>query len=178
MEKQIHSTEIVPNIEQAVGFKNALSILEKKQRVVESLIASEDMSVSLKSPGIKTSKILNYVSERFHVLCCAANIISIDMPYTWADNEGVKTQTRLARDIGMLSKSTVNASHCEIINDIFSPTKEQLEKAISHVEVFEKARKLGQGQVDFDGVRIEMPTYLNALETVKRFNELKSFIRD
>ena len=46
------------------------------------------------------------------------------------------------------------------------------------VEVFEKARKLGQGQVDFDGVRIEMPTYLNALEVIKRFNELKSFIAD
>ena len=81
----------------------------------------------------------------------------------------------LARDIGMLSKSTVNASHCEIINNIFSPTKEQLEQATSHVEVFEKARKLGQGQVDFDGIRIEMPTYLNALEVIKRFNELKQF---
>ena len=144
--------------------------------MIASLVASEDMSVSLKSPRIKTSKILNYVRERFHVVCCAANIVSIDMPYTWADIEGVKMQAELARDIGMLSKSTVNASHCEIINDIFSPTKEQLEKALSHVEVFEKARKLGQGQVDFDGVRIEMPTYLNALEIVKRFNELKSFI--
>jgi citrate lyase subunit beta/citryl-CoA lyase len=136
------------------------------------------MSVSLKSPRNKNSKILNYVRERFHVACCAANVISIDMPYTWADNDGVKMQAELARDIGMLSKSTVNASHCEIINNIFSPTKEELEKAKSHVEVFEKARKLGQGQVDFDGVRIEMPTYLNALEVIKRFNELKSFIAD
>ena len=33
-------------------------------------------------------------------------------------------------------------------------------------------------QVEFDGVRIEMPTYLNALEVIKRFNELKSFIAD
>ena len=55
------------------------------------------------------------------------------------------------------------------------PTKEQLEEATSHVKVFEKARKLGQGQVDFDGIRIEMPTYLNALEVIKRFNELKQF---
>ena len=176
--KEINSTEIVPNIEQAIGLENALSILEKKPRVVASLVASEDMSVSLKSPRNKNSKILNYVRERFHVACCAANVISIDMPYTWADNDGVKMQAELARDIGMLSKSTVNASHCEIINNIFSPTKEQLEKAKSHVEVFEKARKLGQGQVDFDGVRIEMPTYLNALEVIKRFNELKSFIAD
>ena len=108
-------------------------------------------------------------------MCCAADVVSIDMPYTWADDEGVKTQTELARDIGMLSKSTVNASHCDIINNIFSPTKKQLETATSHVEVFEKARKLGQGQVDFDGIRIEMPTYLNALEVIKRFNELKQF---
>jgi citrate lyase subunit beta/citryl-CoA lyase len=161
-----------------MGLENALSILEKKTRVVASLVASEDMSVSLKSQRNKNSKILNYVRERFHVACCAANVISIDMPYTWADNDGVKMQAELARDIGMLSKSTVNANYREIINNIFSPTKEQSEKAKSHVEVFEKARKLGQGQVDFDGVRIEMPTYLNALEVIKRFNELKSFIAD
>jgi len=86
---------------------------------------------------------------------------------------GVKIQTELARDIGMLSKSTVNDSHCEIINNIFSRTKEQLEQTTSYVEVFEKARKFGQGQVDFDGIRIEMLTYLNALEIIKRFNELK-----
>jgi len=65
--KEINSTEIVPNIEQAIGLENALSILEKKPRVVASLVASEDMSVSLKSPRNKNSKILNYVRERFHV---------------------------------------------------------------------------------------------------------------
>ena len=30
----------------------------------------------------------------------------------------------------------------------------ELEEATSDVEVFEKGRKLGQGQVDFDGIRI------------------------
>ena len=60
-------------------------------------------------------------------------------------------------------------------DNLYHLTKEQLEKATSHVEVFEKARKLGQGQVDFDGIRIEMPTYLNALEVIKRFNDLKQF---
>ena len=128
--KEINSTEIVPNIEQAIGLENALSILEKKQRVVASLVASEDMSVSLKSPRNKTSKILNYVRERFHVVCCAADIVSIDMPYTWADDEGVKTQTELARDIGMLSKSTVNASHCDIINNIFFDLNKFLRSSI------------------------------------------------
>ena len=84
-------------------------------------------------------------------------------------NEKLKQENKIKlQSISRICKS----DNC---NNIFSPTKEQLEKATSHIEVFEKARKLGQGQVDFDGIRIEMPTYLNALEVIKRFNELKQF---
>ena len=88
-------------------------------------------------------------------------------------NQPNRPNQKKIRLIGSNPHTEVNA--CEIINNIFSPTKEQLEEATSHVKVFEKARKLGQGQVDFDGIRIEMPTYLNALEVIKRFNELKQF---
>ena len=61
----------------------------------------------------------------------------------------MKLQTEIARDIGMLSKSTVNASHCDVINNIFSPTKEQLEKA---TKIVEKARLELKGILAIDYV--------------------------
>ena len=165
----------MPNIEQAAGLENALSLLEKRPRVVASLVASEDMTISLNAPRLKNSKILNYVRERFHVACCAADVISIDMPYTWTDDEGVKRQTELARDIGMSSKSTVNSSHCGIINRIFSPTEEEAKQAAQIVSTFEIARQAGDGQVDFNGIRIEVPTYLNAKALAERYKALQEF---
>ena len=121
--KLLNSTEVVPNIEQAEGLENTLSLLKTRPRVVAALVASEDMTVSLNAPRLKNSRILNYVRERFHVACCAAGVVSIDMPYTWNDEEGVIRQTELAQQLGMSSKSTVTSSHCEIINRIFSPTE-------------------------------------------------------
>jgi len=173
--KPVKSTEVVPNIEQAAGLENALSLLDKRPRVVASLVASEDMTVSLNAPRLKNSKILNYVRERFHVACCAADVVSIDMPYTWTDNEGVIRQTELARDIGMTSKSTVNANHCGIINRIFSPTNEEAKQAAQIVSAFESARQAGDGQVDFNGIRIEVPTYLNAMAVTERYKALQEF---
>ena len=67
-------------------------------------MASEDMAVSLNSPRQKNSEMLNLVRCAFHISCCAAGITSIDMPYTFTDDEGVRQQTILARDIGMVSK--------------------------------------------------------------------------
>ena len=170
-----NATEIVPNIEQAEGLMNAMAVLSDKVQVVASLIASEDMTVSLNASRLKNSPILNHVRERFHIICCALNIISIDMRYTWTDDEGVKQQSYLARDIGMISKSTVNPDHCKIINDIFSPSEEQAYEAAEIVKVFERAREKGEGQVNFKGIRLEVPSFLNAKQICQRYDALKHF---
>ena len=173
--KPLNSTEVVPNIEQAEGLENTLSLLKTRPRVVAALVASEDMTVSLNAPRLKNSKILNYVRERFHVACCAAGVVSIDMPYTWNDEEGVICQTELAQELGMSSKSTVTSSHCEIINRIFSPTEGEAKQAAQIVSVFESARAAGKGQVDFGGIRIEVPTYLNSIAIIERYKALQKF---
>ena len=75
------------------------------------------------------------------------------------------------KDQPVLNKDWTQSENGKFIDAWRKFQKGERDPAI--VEVFEKARKLGQGQVDFDGIRIEMPTYLNALEIIKRFNELK-----
>jgi len=51
------------------------------------------MTVLLYAPKIKNSPILAHIRERFHMTSCALNIISIDMPYTMKDDEGVAQQS-------------------------------------------------------------------------------------
>ena len=181
MEKQysrpVGSTAIIPNIEQAPGLVHAQEVLSASQQIVGSLVASEDMVVSLNSPRQKNSEMLNHVRCAFHISCCAVGITSIDMPYTFTDNEGVEQQTILARDIGMVSKSTVNADHCEIINKILTPSRDEVEEATQLVSVFEKARDAGEAQVIFSGTKVEVPTYLNAMQVIERGNTLSEYER-
>ena len=179
LEKQyarpVGSTDIIPNIEQAKGLVHSHQVLFASKQIVGSLVASEDMAVSLNSPRQKNSEMLNHVRCAFHISCCAAGITSIDMPYTFTDDEGVRQQTILARDIGMVSKSTVNASHCEIINEILTPSRNQVEEAKQLVSVFEEAREAGEGQVVYSGTKVEVPTYLNAMQIIERYDALSEY---
>ena len=176
MEKQcgktVSSTKIIPNIEQARGLMNATDILSSSTQIAGALVASEDMVVSLNAPRKKNSEILNHVRRVFHIACCSVGITSIDMPYTFTDDEGVRQQTMLAKDIGMLAKSTVNASHCKIINEILTPNERDVENAVEIVSAFEKGRDSGEGQVIHQGTKIEVPIYLNAKQIIERFEAL------
>ena len=176
MEKQygktVSSTKIIPNIEQARGLMNATDILSSSTQIAGALVASEDMVVSLNAPRKKNSEILNHVRSVFHIACCSVGITSIDMPYTFTDDEGVRQQTMLAKDIGMLAKSTVNASHCKIINEILTPNERDVENAVEIVSAFEKGRGSGEGQVIHKGTKIEVPIYLNAKQIIERFEAL------
>ena len=176
MEKQcgktVSSTKIIPNIEQARGLMNATDILSSSTQIAGALVASEDMVVSLNAPRKKNSEILNHVRRVFHIACCSVGITSIDMPYTFTDDEGVRQQTMLAKDIGMLAKSTVNASHCKIINEILTPNERDVENAVEIVSAFEKGRGSGEGQVFHKGTKIEVPIYLNAKQIIERFEAL------
>ena len=176
MEKQcgktVSSTKIIPNIEQARGLMNATDILSSSTQIAGALVASEDMVVSLNAPRKKNSEILNHVRRVFHIACCSVGITSIDMPYTFTDDEGVRQQTMLAKDIGMLAKSTVNASHCKIINEILTPNEHDVENAVEIVSAFEKGRGSGEGQVIHKGTKIEVPIYLNAKQIIERFEAL------
>ena len=176
MEKQlgktVSSTKVIPNIEQARGLMNATDILSSSTQIAGALVASEDMVVSLNAPREKNSEILNHVRRVFHIACCSVGITSIDMPYTFTDDEGVRQQTMVAKDIGMLAKSTVNASHCKIINEILTPNERDVENAVEIVSAFEKGRGSGEGQVIHKGTKIEVPIYLNAKQIIERFEAL------
>ena len=176
MEKQcgktVSSTKIIPNIEQARGLMNATDILSSSTQIAGALVASEDMVVSLNAPRKKNSEILNHVRRVFHIACCSVGITSIDMPYTFTDDEGVRQQTMLAKEIGMLAKSTVNASHCKIINEILTPNERDFENAVEIVSAFENGRDSGEGQVIHKGTKIEVPIYLNAKQIIERFEAL------
>ena len=97
------------------------------------------------------------------------------MPYTFTDDDGVRQQTKLAKNIGMFAKSTVNAGHCSIINEILTPNKSEIESAVEIVSVFEKARETGVGQLLHKGSKVEVPTYLNAKQMIERYQALLSY---
>jgi citrate lyase beta subunit len=73
------------------------------------------------------------------------------------DDEGLEAEARLARSIGFRGKACIHPAQIEIVNRVFSPTKEEQERARRVIEAYEHALADGRGVVALDGEMIDLP---------------------
>ena len=171
------STEIVPNVETALGLMNTFHIAGASDRVTACLVASEDMAASLGAERSREGMELSYARQRFLVECTAAGVLAIDCPYTFSEPEGARSDTLYARSLGYKAKSLVTQAHAAIINGVLTPNEVQVAQAHRIVSAFDAARGAGQDRVDVDGSLVEVPTYMNAKRLLSRYQELKAYER-
>jgi len=169
------TTELAPNIELARGLIQTNGICKASPRVKSALVASEDMATDLGAERSRDGEELKYVRARFHVECVAAGVVSIDAPYTWTDEEGAEKEAQYARRLGYTAKSAVNPAHAAVINKVFTPSTQDVEKAERIVTAFEAAQAAGDGRVEVDGSLVEVPIYRNAQTLLVRANALAAF---
>lgn len=172
---EIGTTELVPNIELARGLIQTYAICKASPRITAALVASEDMATDLGAERGQDGEELKYVRARFHVECVAAGIISIDAPYTWTDEEGVEAEARHARRLGYTAKSAVNPAHATIINQVLTPSSEEVRQAERIIAAFETAQSTGDGRAELDGSQIEVPIYRNAQHLLERSHALANY---
>lgn len=165
--------EIVPNIETAAGLVRTLEIATAHASVSACLLASEDLTTSLGAERGRDGLELAYARSRFLVECRAAGVVAIDCPYTFSDAAGVEAETRHARRLGYGAKSTVDAAHAGLINDILTPSAADVAKARHIVAEFERAHAAGE-RAQVDGNYLEVPIYTNARRLLDRHAMLEA----
>ncbi len=159
--------EIVPNIETALGLVRTLDIATAHPWVSACLLASEDLTTSLGAERGRDGVELAYARGRFLVECRAAGVVAIDCPYTFSDAAGVEAETRHARRLGYGAKSTVDASHAGVINDLLTPSAADVDRARRIVAEFDRAYAAGE-RAQVDGNYLEVPIYTNARRLLDR----------
>jgi citrate lyase subunit beta / citryl-CoA lyase len=172
------STALLPNIEFARGLVQTAAIAAVSRRTIGCLLASEDLAVDLGAERGKDGLELAYARQRFLVECRAADVVAVDCPYTWSDATGVERDTIWARRLGYTAKSLVDPAHAAIVNDVLTPSAEELRQANRIVAAFEAARAQGSGRVELDGSLLEVPTYSNARRLIARAGALSALDRD
>ena len=171
------STALLPNIEFARGLVQTGAIAKASPRVACCLMASEDLAADLGAEREPDGVELAYCRQRFLVECVAHGVVAIDCPYTWSNVEGVMRDTRFARRLGYGAKSLVDPAHAAIVNDVLTPSQEELQHARDIVAAFEAARGAGRSRAELDGSLIEVPTYSNARRLIARGEALRQFER-
>jgi citrate lyase subunit beta / citryl-CoA lyase len=99
---------------------------------------------------------LNYVFSRLVVAARAAGIQAIDGPYAAFDDEdGLRARARLARALGMDGKWTIHPRQIATVNEVFTPAREEWERAEALLAAYREAHEQGRGAAMFEGEMID-----------------------
>jgi citrate lyase subunit beta/citryl-CoA lyase len=162
------STELVPNIESARGIRTAFAIAKASPRITGVLGSTEDLAADLGAPRSRAGIELAYARQRLHLECTAAEVLSVDCPYTFTDVEGCEQDARYARQLGYLAKSAVAPEHVAVINGVLTPSARDVREACAIVAAFEGARAAGKERARRGDHLIEVPAYLSGKRLLAR----------
>jgi citrate lyase subunit beta/citryl-CoA lyase len=100
---------------------------------------------------------LNYVYSRLVVAARAAGIQAIDGPYAAVkDEDGLRERAVLARALGMDGKWTIHPAQITVVNDAFTPRRDEWERAEAMLAAYERASTgEARGAAMFEGEMID-----------------------
>jgi citrate lyase subunit beta/citryl-CoA lyase len=155
---------IEAQIEDATGLIACEAIAAASPRMETLIFGPGDYSASV---GIPITTIggapdgypgdhLNYVYSKIVVAARAAGIQAIDGPYgNIKDEDGLRTRAQLARALGLDGKWTIHPGQIDVVNAVFSPAREQWERAEAMLAAYEQAHREGAGAAVFEGEMID-----------------------
>jgi citrate lyase subunit beta/citryl-CoA lyase len=155
---------IEAQIEDATGLLACEAIATASPRIETLIFGPGDYSAAI---GIPITTIggtpdgypgdhLNYVYSRLVVAARAAGIQAIDGPYAAVkDLDGLRERARLAAALGLDGKWTIHPGQIEVVNEVFTPSREQWERAEAMLAAYEEAGTAGHGAAMFDGEMID-----------------------
>ena len=148
-----HDCRLHPIIETNSGLEKVYEIAKCSNRIETLFFGLIDMAAELKCK-LAWDQLL-YARSRVVHAAATAGLDAIDGPFMdLEDPEGNIKQATLARDLGFSGKGSINPKQVADLNKVFTPSKDQIEKAKRITKLFEEANT---GLVMVDGKLIEKP---------------------
>lgn len=148
-----HATRLHVIIETNEGLEAAFEIARCSPRIDAMFFGGVDMAAELRSQNTFESMI--YARSRVVHASAAAGLDVIDVPFLDLDDpEGMRVEAEKVRDLGFAGKGSVHPKQIAALNEVFTPTEVQIERARRIISEFEKA---DTGLVVIDGKLIEKP---------------------
>ena len=162
-------TKIVAWAETASALVDARDIAASSSRVIALAFGAEDFTNDM---GIERSDAGDEVRvprSLVPVAARAANVASLDSPFVaFKDPDALRADAQRARQMGYTGKHAIHPSQIDIINEVFSPARDEVAYARRIIEAWDKAQAEGRGSLAMDGRMVDVPV-------VKRAQNLLAF---
>jgi (S)-citramalyl-CoA lyase len=140
-------------IESTSGLENVMEIANASSRIDSLLFGAVDMSADLRAA--KTWETLLYARSRVVHAAARYGLDLLDVPYLNLDDEpGLKAEAEASDALGFTGKAAIHPKQIPVINGVFSPSPELIDRARRILAAFEKDTT---GLLVVDGELIERP---------------------
>jgi malyl-CoA/(S)-citramalyl-CoA lyase len=158
-------------IESAEGLEQVSQIAKASDRLIALVFGIVDYSasigarlVSISGHGEKEEEIYpghrwNFEMSRIVMAAKAHGLLAIDAPYgNFKDPTGLQRSAALACALGYDGKWAIHPDQIDIINQVFSPSKEDVDRAIKVLAAHKEAQEKGLGAVAVEGRMVDQAT--------------------
>ena len=148
-----HNTRLHIIIETNAALEKAFEIARCSSRIDALFFGGVDMAAELRCES--TWESLLYARSRVVHAAASAGLDVIDVPYLDLEDEaGMLIAARQAKELGFCGKGSVHPKQIKGLNEVFTPTPEEITRAQQITEAFEKA---DTALVVINGKLIEKP---------------------
>ena len=160
--------KMIPLIETAMGVENAYESASADPRVTAIFLGGEDFTADMRCKRTKEGTEIFYARSRMVLAARAAGVDVYDTPWTDVeDYDGLIEDAKFAKSLGFTGKSSISPRHIPFINEVFSPTEEEIQYARDVFDCIEKAKAEGKGVVSLHGKMIDAPIVARARQVLE-----------
>ena len=162
---------IEASIESAAGLEKVSRIARASNRMISLVFGIADYAASV---GARTASVSghgdedpeDYTGHRWHfplsriIMAAKANgLLVMDAPYgNFKDLEGLRRSASMASALGCDGKWVIHPEQIDVVNTVFSPSPEAVERARMVMEAHDAAAKSGRGAVSLGGNMVDNAT--------------------
>jgi len=159
-----NSISLIPLLESPRGVLNAFEIATASKRVTALGFGAGDFlrelgegfAIARLSPDEYFPMIL-YARSRVSIAAQVAGVPAIDTPFfgLLIDTEGLIRESSKAKLLGFKGKMLIHPRHIEPVNQVFSPSKDDIEFSKQMIKAYKEAEAKGLGAASFGGRMID-----------------------
>jgi citrate lyase subunit beta/citryl-CoA lyase len=173
------SCALMPIVETARGLAAADAIAGATPRIRRLAFGAVDLALDL---SIDLDDDAGATAQARFAIARASRVAGIEAPLDTAfvdfrDGAGLRATAERARALGFAGKACIHPDQIDIVNAVFTPGPQEIERAARIVAAFERAEAAGAAAVALDGQMIDYPVVEKARRVLKRWPEAAAAVR-
>lgn len=160
---------LIAIIETARAFVNLREICEATPRLTALIFGAEDLAVSLGARRTASNWEVFYARGQMVLYTAAYGLDAIDLVCNnYRDAEVIRAEAVEGVQLGYCGKQVIHPNQITIVQEAFSPTPEEIEKAQQIVAEYEQHMGDGKGAMGLQGELVDMPVYRQAKQLLEK----------